>query len=128
MNGSCPSRCLLMAYSIFVLLLPWATYAAAPDSGPADLEQSIASIYDAMAQPILWQQQKITIKGNRSDTQQDAAADEPDESAVGSALPNVRPVRAYVSILNTPPHLHINLPSWRGLIPYNIPPPTCLPA
>lgn len=126
MNGSCPSRCLLMAYSIFVLLLPWTIYGAAPDSGLKDQEQSIASIYDAMAQPLLWEQQKITIKGSRSDAQQNSV-DNSDEPAVNSAPPDARPSQAHISFLDTPPHLHINLPSWRGLIPYNMPPPACLP-
>ncbi len=63
MSSSRLSTFFVMAYSICVLLLPWTTYCAASGSSPGSSEQSIASVYAAMAQPLVWEQKHIVLKG-----------------------------------------------------------------
>lgn len=129
MNSSRPSTFIILAYSICVLLLPWTTYSSISGPVAGSAEQSIASAYDAMAQPLLWQQQDLTLKGknkspdNVPQTKNDF--DVADDDA--SSSPNVRSPLAH-SLLPAAPHLHIKLPSWRGLIPYSLPPPSLLSA
>lgn len=126
MNSSRPSTFIILAYSICVLLLPWTTYSSTPVAGAA--EQSIASAYDVMAQPLLWQQQDPTLKGkNKSPESLRQTTNDFDDTAVDTPPPNVRFPLAY-ALLPAAPHLYIQLPSWRGLVPYSLPPPSPLPA
>ena len=129
MNSSRPSTFLILAYSICVLLLPWTTYSSASDPVTGGAGQSIASAYAAMSQPLFWQQDS-TPKGKHKnphgvprtadgfDTTADACIPSP---------PSVRSLLAY-ALLPAAPHLYIKLPSWRGLIPYSLPPPSSLSA
>lgn len=131
MNGSCLSRYFLRAYSIFVLLLPWTTYAAASDPGPTEREQNMAC--DAMAQPAFWQQKESSVETETLSGSQRNNANKPDADKVAvDGIPSAaRAPRICASHLNAP-CIHIRQPSWRGLVPYNIPhnipPPICLPA
>ena len=123
MNGRYLSRCLLMAYGIFVLMLPLASYASVSES-IAHTELSIASVYDAMSQPMLWEQSD-PFKGHGSDNARQANA--PEQPSVCDPPPKMRSPQMGVSSLVSP-HIFINLPSWRGFIHYSIPPPAFLSA
>ena len=129
MNSSRPSTFIILAYSICVLLLPWTAYSSASTPAAGSAEQSIASAYAAMSQPLLWQQQDPTLKGkNKSPDSVHQPTTDLDDAAIDiSPPPNVRPLLAY-TLLPAAPHLYIKLPSWRGLIPYSLPPPSPLPA
>ena len=86
MNSSRPSTFIILAYSICVLLLPWTTYSSTPVAGAA--EQSIASAYDVMAQPLLWQQQDPTLKGkNKSPESLRQTTNDFDDTAVDTPPP-----------------------------------------
>ena len=128
MNSNRPSTFIILAYSICVLLLPWTTYSSISTPAAGSAEQSIASAYAAMSQPLLWQQQDSPLKGknNSPDSVQHTKKDSAD-TAVDTPPPNVRFPLAY-TLLPAAPHLYIKLPSWRGLIPYSLPPPSPLPA
>ncbi len=128
MNSSRPSTFIILAYSICVLLLPWTTYSSTSTPAAGSAEQSIAAAYEAMAQPLLWQQQDPTLKGkNKSPDSVHQPTGDSDDIAVDTPSPNVRSPLAY-TFLPAAPHLYIKLPSWRGLIPYSLPPPSPLSA
>ena len=128
MNSSRPSTFIILAYSICVLLLPWTTYSSISTPAAGSAEQSIASAYAAMSQPLLWQQQDPTLKGkNKSPDSVHQTIKDSDDTTVDTPSPNVRFSLAY-TLLPAAPHLYIKLPSWRGLIPYSLPPPSPLPA
>ena len=128
MNSSRPSTFIILAYSICVLLLPWTIYSSASGPVAGAAEQSIASAYDAMSQPLLWQQQDSSLKGkNQSPDSVQQTQKGSDDTAVDTPSPSVRFPLAY-TLLSAAPHLHIQLPSWRGLIPYSLPPPSPLSA
>lgn len=128
MNSRRPSTFFILAYSICVLLLPWTTYSSTSGPVAGAAEQSIASAYEAMSQPLLWQQQDPTLKGKaQSPDSLPQTANDPDDAAADTSSPNVRPSLAY-TLLSAAPHLYIRLPSWRGLIPYSLPPPSPLSA
>ena len=81
-----------------------------------------------MSQPLLWQQQDPTLKGkNKSPDSVHQTIKDSDDTTVDTPSPNVRFSLAY-TLLPAAPHLYIKLPSWRGLIPYSLPPPSPLPA
>lgn len=129
MNSSRPSTFIILAYSICVLLLPWTTYSSASGPVAGAAEQSIASAYDAMAQPLLWQQQGSPLKGkNKSPNGVQQTAKGSDDTADDTLSPNVRPPLARALLPTAPQHLYITLPSWRGLIPYSLAPPAPLAA
>ena len=128
MNSNRPSTFVILAYSICVLLLPWTTYSSISGPVAGSAEQSIASAYDAMAQPLLWQQQDPTLKGkNKSPDSVPQTKHDFDVADNDAYSPNVRPPLAH-PLLPAAPHLYIELPSWRGLIPYSLPPPSLLSA
>lgn len=119
---------IIMAYSIYVLLLPWTTYSTPPEAAVGGSGHSIASIYDAMSQPLLWQPKQHKLKGKSpkhipsfDQLTDDLAADEPPPP------PTVRPL-VRRALACTIPNSYSELPSWRGLIPYSLPPPLRTPA
>ena len=122
MNSSRFSTFLVMAYSICVLLLPWTTYAAVTSSASGGSGQSIASVYAAMAQPILWEQKSITLKGTGPSSPYKTPPHNPGDPAVLPPPAEMRPIPARVFSFTTP-YQYIELPTWRGLIPYSLPPP-----
>ena len=124
MNSSRPSTFIILAYSICVLLLPWTTYSSTSTPMAGSAEQSIASAYDAMAQPLFWQHQDPTLKGkHKSPDSVPQTTTDVDVADDDTSSPNVRSPLAH-SLLPAAPHLYIKLPSWRGLIPYSLPPPS----
>ena len=110
-----------MAYGIFVLMLPLASYASVSES-ITRTESSIASVYDAMAQPMLWEQPD-PLKGHGSDKARQATDTE--QFFVCALPPKMRSPQMSASSLVLP-YIFVNLPSWRGFIHYSIPPPAFL--
>ena len=114
-----------------LLLLAWATCFVAADFSAKDAGESIrASLRFSMEQSNpCHQEPEPALDGKGEDSDKPEKADKQNAGGViaeratpgtRSSLPRIAPC--------DPPYLQINLPSWCGLVPYPLPPPSSHPA
>ena len=114
-----------------LLLLAWATSSVTADFSAKDAGECIrAAVHSAMEQSKSRLQEPEPVLGNKS-----GSSDNPEETAkqnAGGAVaeratPGTRLSPPGIALCD-PPYLQINLPSWCGLVPNPLPPPSTHPA